>query len=438
MIDLDLDLSYTEAQNEIFFGNHAKYNIVTKGRRFGFTRGAGQALIEYAIECVPFILWGDTINANIDRYYERYILPHLKKIPQDQWKWNQVKRELKIFDTRIDFRSEDNPQNWEGFGYNIIILNEAGIILKNEYLYLNAILPMLMDFPDSILIAGGVPKGKVNKDGSEHKFYTLYKAAKENTNGNYRLLEYTSYDNPFLSEQSIKELENEYTLLGAEQRNQEIGGQFIEVDGTNPFATQYNKDKHELDDIVFDSNKQLIISIDFNLNPFGVIFAHMWRDSKGEHFHIFDEASIKNGSIPAMIDLIKERYENQLISCLLTGDAMGKRGELSQRDNASYYIQLQRGLKLKDAQIKVPSNPRHTNSRTDVNYVLKHFPDFKISKKCEGACLDMKIVQCDAFGEIIKHNRKDVAQKADHLDCIRYAINTFLKKWIDVHQKIRK
>ena len=54
-----------------------------------------------------------------------------------------------------------------------IFLNEAGIILKNNYLYTNTILPMLMDYPDSQLIAAGVPKGKIKKDGTEHIFYTL-------------------------------------------------------------------------------------------------------------------------------------------------------------------------------------------------------------------------------------------------------------------------
>lgn len=439
MIELDLDLSYTEAQEEIFFGNHAKYNIVTKGRRFGFTRGAGQALIEYALEGVKYILWGDTINANIDRYYERYILPHLKKIPQTEWRWNQMKRELRIFDTRIDFRSEDNPQNWEGFGYNIIILNEAGIILKNDYLYTNAILPMMLDFPDSILIAGGVPKGKVKKDGFEHKFYTLYKAGKENKTGSYRVLEYTSYDNPFLSENDIKQLEQEYDLLGSTMVDQEIRGEFIDAEALNPFATQYNKDKHESELAVRDQGKQIYIGIDFNLNPFGVVFAHKWRDSEGEHFHIFDEAEIPNGSIPAMIDLIKERYWNQLANCVITGDAMGKKGELSQRDNASYYKQLQRGLRIGESQIKVKANPFHKNSRTDVNYLLYNFPDLKINPKtAPNTCRDMRTVQCDAFGEILKKDRNNVNQRADHLDCFRYLVNTFFRDWIDHDMKVKR
>lgn len=207
----------------------------------------------------------------------------------------------------------------------------------------------------------------------------------------------------------------------------------------NPFASQYKKTKHENNNAVFDKNKQLLISIDFNLNPFGVIFAHMWRDQYGEHMHVFEEASIEKGSVPAMIDLIKLKFEPQLPNCIITGDSMGKRGDLSQRDNASHYLQLQRGLKLKDSQLWIPNNPNHDNSRADVNYVLYHFPDFKINPlTCINTCRDMRTVQSDAFGTIIKKNRKDLNQRADHLDCVRYLINTFLKKWIDSHMKIKR
>jgi hypothetical protein len=435
MSEIALDLIYTDAQSEIFFGKHKKYNIVTKGRRFGFTRGAGQALVEYAIDGIPFILWGDTINGNIDRYYERYILPVLKKMPAKYWKWNQQKRELSILDTKIDFRSADRPENWEGFGYNIIILNEAGIILEDNYLYLNAILPMMLDYPDSILIAGGVPKGQLKKDGSEHKFYTLFKQAQANQN--YRLLQYTSYDNPFLNKEDIAQLEDEYSLLGEQTRDQEILGLFVESTGSNPFMVQYSKEKHEAE-VKADPYKQLLISIDFNLNPFAVSFAHYFRDSQGEHFYIVDETSIPNGSVPVMIDYIRENYGSQLHSCLITGDSMGKNGNISERDNASHYTLLQRGLGLRDTQIKVPNNPKHSNSRTDCNFVLKHFPDFKINPKCAGTCRDMISVQCDAFGEILKKDRKNVSQRADHLDCVRYMINTFLRKWIDTNMKFKK
>lgn len=203
----------------------------------------------------------------------------------------------------------------------------------------------------------------------------------------------------------------------------------------SPFATQWDDRKHVSDLPVYDPKKQLIISIDFNLTPFCVTFHHFWQDATGAHGHQFDEAEIKQGSIPAMIDLIKEKYKASLPNAIITGDAMGNRGDISQRDNASLYLQLVRGLNMRESQVKVSNNPTHENSRADTNYVLLHFPDFKINKKCTGTIRDMKNVQVDAFGSILKKDRKDVNQRADYIDTIRYLFHNVYYKWIDNHQR---
>lgn len=204
----------------------------------------------------------------------------------------------------------------------------------------------------------------------------------------------------------------------------------------SPFATQWLDSKHVSEEPFYDVKKQLIISIDFNLSPFCVVFMHHFSDSNGEHFHIFDEGEIKNGSIPAMVDFIKAKYYNSLPTALMTGDSLGLRGEISQRDNASLYLQLIRGLGMRESQLKVPNNPTHENSRADCNYVLLHYPDFKVHKKCTGLIRDCRNVQVDAFGGILKRDRKDVNQRADFLDAgLRYPINTFLYKWVDSDQK---
>lgn len=438
-MQVNLDCTYTEAQDEVFFGELAKYNIVTKGRRLGFTRGAAQACIEYALDGVPYILWGDTINGNIDRYYERYFLPLLKQLPKAHWHWNQQKRELSINETRIDFRSADRPENWEGFGYKVIILNEAGIILSDSYLYVNAILPMMLDYPDSKLIAGGVPKGKFNKDGSENIFYTLYKRAKTNEKGNYKLFEFTSFDNPFLTEEDINQLIEEVIAIeGIDAVDQEVYGKFIEKTGLNAFMTNYKKEKHESKEAIFREHLPIKTIIDFNINPFAVDFAHIWEDKEGKHCHIFDSADIQGGSIPAMADLIMERYGKYLFQMQFSGDQTGDKRDISQRDHSSYWKQLFKELKLNyQGRLKLPTkNPEHSNSRGDCNYVMYHFPDFKINpEKCPHTVRDCKIVQCDAFGQIIKRERKKIEQQGDHLDNVRYLINTFLLEWVDRHKK---
>lgn len=432
---VNLLLKYTRPQSEIFFDARAKYIIVPKGRRTGVTRGGAQAYVEYLIDGISPILWVDTINGNIDRYFDRFFLPILKKLPVESYQWNAQKRELKIRDSILDFRSADKPENIEGFGYRKIFLNEAGIILKDDYLYTHAILPMLLDYPDSQLIAAGVPKGKFKKDGSEHIFWQLQQSC-DSGSKEYQGLHYTTYDNPYLDRGMINELEKIYQAFGHDVFKQELLGEFVEGAAENPFMLQYKSDKHESKEAVYTYGRQVFISIDFNINPFAINFVHHWRDSKGEHFHIFEEMDINNGSIPELMDRVRNRFYRDLPTCIITGDNMGNNRSIEQRDNASYYLQIQRGLGLRNAQIVLPGNPTHENSRADCNYILYHYPDFKINPDmCPNTCRDMKIVQADAFGKIMKSNRKNISQQSDHLDTVRYMVNTFLKKWIHEHSK---
>jgi hypothetical protein len=231
MMNDNIELLYTKPQLKLFFDipTGIKYVIITKGRRFGLTHGASHACIEWMIEGRK-ILWGDTIHGNIDRYFERYFTPALKK-NEIAYKYYKQDKKLFVEDGYIDFRSADHPENWEGFGYDYIFLNEAGIILNNKYLYTNAVLPMLMDSPDSVLIAGGVPKGKFcrglkNKD-EEHPFFTIYKEAKSGK-PRYLLHEYTSYDNPKLDKEQIAELEQDMGRMSAAMVEQEIYGKFVD------------------------------------------------------------------------------------------------------------------------------------------------------------------------------------------------------------------
>lgn len=225
---LALDLTYSAAQNAAFFDHPpGKYFVYPKGRRVGFTRGGMQAACEWALEGMA-VLWGDTIAANIRKYVERYALPFLQQqsIPHS---WNVVEKTLR-FETGgfIDFRSSDNPANWEGFGYRKILLNEAGIILEGEngrYLYQNAVLPMLLDFPDSELYAFGVPKGTINL------FYDLHQRAVSGQAG-YHTQTFTSHDSPWLRAKALAELIEEMRTLGGQLLvDQEIYGKFVNIQG---------------------------------------------------------------------------------------------------------------------------------------------------------------------------------------------------------------
>ena len=228
MQTVDIGFEYTPAQNEVFFNSAAKKRIVRKGRRVGFTFGAAQYVIETMLDgTYKRVLWGDTVLQNIRNYFERYFMPALKPLPKSIWDWRVTDKIFRLNGAMCDFRAAETPENWEGFGYDLIILNEAGIILRNRYLWENAVRPMLLDNPDSVCIIGGTPKGK-------GLFYELFQQAGA-TEG-WQQFAYTTYDNPKLSKAAINELIAE--LGGAENViRQEIHGEFI--DETSAGLFQY-------------------------------------------------------------------------------------------------------------------------------------------------------------------------------------------------------
>lgn len=224
LTSLSLHLQYSAAQKHIFFDSSrmGRFRIFPKGRRVGITRGAAHAFIEFALDGLP-CLWGETINSNIRRYVDRYFLPVLQKarIPHE---WRATDKTL-VFPGGgyIDFRSADNPVNWEGFGYKRIILNEMGIILQGErgrYLYENAVLPMMMDYKDSQLIAAGVPKGKLGID------YELYQKALSGQEGFYTYKRpFNVLDNPWIDRPSAEAFIEGYPEAA---KDQEIWGKYLD------------------------------------------------------------------------------------------------------------------------------------------------------------------------------------------------------------------
>ena len=223
---LEIELNYHTNQKKIFLESNARYKIVAKGRRFGLTRGLAHYVIENMLEGITPVLWVDTIYGNIDRYFERYFLPALRTLPKGIWKYRSNRNDLKIINSVCDFRSADKPENIEGFGYEMIILNEAGIILKNRRLWEESIRPMILDYKAKVII-GGTPKGKrVKKTNETHLFYELFQRGEtKGEKSEWQSFNFSSYDNPMLDKNEIDELAND---ISPTLRDQEIFGKFME------------------------------------------------------------------------------------------------------------------------------------------------------------------------------------------------------------------
>ena len=219
---MELPILNFPKQQEIF-DSQAKYTIVVKGRRFGLTKGAANDFIESALEGkFKKGLWVDVINPNIDKYIERYFIPHLNRLPRNIWSWRKQAKIITIKDSYIDFRSADHPEALEGFGYDKAFLNEAGVILKDEYLWENAIRPMFWDYPNVRVVIGGTPKGK-------GKFYELYQRGQDEEQTIYKSLHFTSFDSPF--DHIHKAIREDMASMPQRVIEQEIMARFLEDTG---------------------------------------------------------------------------------------------------------------------------------------------------------------------------------------------------------------
>ena len=141
-------------------------------------------------------------------------------MPKGMYNWRKQAKVLEILDSYIDFRSVDRPENIEGFGYDKAFLNEAGIILKDEYLWNNAIKPMLWEFKPQTVV-GGTPKGK-------GLFHELALRGQDKTQTDYDYFHFTSFDNPFLDTQTLTE---EIKSMPEMVIKQEIYAEFLEDSG---------------------------------------------------------------------------------------------------------------------------------------------------------------------------------------------------------------
>jgi hypothetical protein len=217
---IQLKIKNFPAQDQIF--NHpARFKIASKGRRFGLTKGAANDFIQCALERkFKQGLWVDTVMNNIDRYVERYFLPTLTKLPKEMWNWRKQAKILEMVDSYIDFRSADRPENIEGFGYDKVFLNEAGIILNNPYLWDNAIRPMLWEYKPQTVI-GGTPKGK-------NQFYELSLRGQDPNQPEYQFFHYTSFDNPYLDHDALAE---DMRSMPEMVVKQEVYAEFLEDTG---------------------------------------------------------------------------------------------------------------------------------------------------------------------------------------------------------------
>lgn len=244
---------------------------------------------------------------------------------------------------------------------------------------------------------------------------------------------FTIHDNPDaqLRESYIKTL----GLLSEYDRRRLLHGDWdVEPAANNPFLHAFDPDRH-VQPTTQRSDRQLYISIDFNIDPMCAIFAHVWVDGVQLNIHIFGEMSVTGATVQKVCDQIRARYSNNLHTSILTGDGTELKRRIGFDSNASLFDQMRAHLRLGPTQLQVGAPPAHEVSRDECNYIL-HNANVSIDPSLVGLIADCRSVECDREGKIIKGNRKYDAQRADLLDVFRYLCRVKVAQdWVKLRRK---
>ena len=240
---INLDLSYHSKGQEEIFKCEARYVVAPCGRRYGKTEGAFRRLVRFAVNPQETLglaksrqLWVDTTQGNIEKYFQVYLEPILRPL-QGRYRWNKQQKVLTFLDNGsiVHFGSAQEPQNLEGFGYDVVWLNEAGHILggpKGQALWASTILPMTVEGRGgrgAQVFFLGTPKDRMYGPGL---FRQIARRGDDGKDGAVRTFHRSTYDNPHMTERVVREMV-ESGELKPEEIRQEIYGEFEDATGRN-------------------------------------------------------------------------------------------------------------------------------------------------------------------------------------------------------------
>lgn len=178
------------------FENEEKYTFIVAARRIGKTYASFQWVLENLLYKESKGLWVDTTQTNLATYRS----DHMKEILKEEYQNIRIDNQKNIIyfknGSRLDMRSAERPELLEGFEYDWVVLNEAGIILKKKGLWENSIMPMCKNAKVKIV---GTPKGK-------NKYYELTESFKNNPNS--KKFVFTVYDCPRYTPEEIEQIKN--------------------------------------------------------------------------------------------------------------------------------------------------------------------------------------------------------------------------------------
>ena len=200
------------------FYNNKKYTCIPAGRRTGKTYNAVNWLCEMLL-CEgegKSGLWVDTTQRNLTEYVDIYF----KKILAPIWhliRYDKQGHKLEFPNgSFLHLRSAERPENMEGFEYDFVVCNEAGIIFKKSELWTNTLMPMCKN---AIVKIVGTPKGM--------NYYSTL-SANSGINDDWATYTFRAYDSPYWTEGQLHSIKTDPSVP-PDVWDQEYMAQFMTI-----------------------------------------------------------------------------------------------------------------------------------------------------------------------------------------------------------------
>ena len=313
----------TKPQTAIYTSK-SRFISVVAGRRFGKTYLSTIILLRMALSGKGKNCWyvAPTYKSAKDIAWDMLI----QTVPSDYiQKKNESTLTIRLKNgSVISLKGAEKPDNLRGRSLDLAVLDEFAD-MKPETWY-EVIRPSLSDRQgDAVFI--GTPKGR-------NHFYDLWTKGTDK-HDNWKSFQYTTLDGGNVPAHEIESAKND---LDSRTFEQEYLASFVNYAG----IIYYNFDREQTVQPYTDTDNQLHIGMDFNLDPMSACVAVR----KGRTLHFIDEIVIYSSNTDEMVSEINARYPDKQITIYpdpasrQRKTSAGGRTDLSILQNAGYTVNV--------------------------------------------------------------------------------------------------
>ena len=276
-----------------------RFNVVVCGRRWGKTLlGVDRAIMCGLLRSTPVGWFAPTYKYLMEPWRDMVRLtgPQLDADPL-AIRVNQSERRIECHGGgTIEFWSLDDPDAGRSRAYGLVIVDEAAMVLNLTDVWQASIMPTLADHCGAAWFYS-TPKGYDD-------FHALYEMGQDPAHQDWQSWRMPTSTNPRIT---AAELESMRAQMDAHYFAQEFEASFEQMTGR--VYIQFDRTLNVRDDLA-DTGGDLLIGMDFNVNPMSAVIAVRAADQ----LHVLDELELENSNTEEMARALVARYPDRRIS----------------------------------------------------------------------------------------------------------------------------